>query len=125
MSSTRTTTGGRCASPAGGSGSGPWADYYAGHWVKLGYPNAYDADRGLDAGLINPVVRDEIAGAWLGRKATPSNTKLGSGIGFHGWVSSWDGDGDYGLSWGCIVVHPEELPDFYRRVPLGTMVVLL
>lgn len=107
-----------------GKFSGAYADYYAGHWVKLSYPNAFDADRGVDAGLITAEQRTGIATAWAARAATPSNTRLGSGIGFHGWASSWDGDAGYGLSWGCIVLHPEELPDFYRRVPLGAMVVL-
>jgi lipoprotein-anchoring transpeptidase ErfK/SrfK len=105
---------------------GPWADYFGGAWVKVNYPNAFDAARGLDAGVITHAQADAIARAWSRRAPTLQNTALGGGIGFHGWNGPWDGaDGGYGLSWGCVVVHPEEVSSFFDAVPLGAVVVLL
>ncbi len=104
---------------------GDYAEYFGGAWVKLNYPNAFDAERGVDAGLITRAQADEIGARWKRREAVPQRTQLGGGIGFHGWNAPWDGDGGYGLSWGCVVLHPEEVRGFYEVVPLGTMVVLL
>jgi hypothetical protein len=109
-----------------GAFTGPYAAYYSGHWLKLSYPNAFDAALGFEAGLVTSSQRDAIARSWRRRELTLQRTRLGGGIGFHGWNGAWDGaDGGYLLSWGCLVLHPEELADFYRRVPLGAMVVLL
>lgn len=106
--------------------AGDFADYFGGAWVKLNYPNAFDAERGVDAGLVTREQANDIAGKWRRRAAVPQKTKLGGGIGFHGWNAPWDGaDGGYGLSWGCVVMHPEEVRSFYDVVPIGTMVVLL
>ena len=104
---------------------GDFAEYFGGAWVKLNYPNAFDAERGVDAGLISRGQADDIGAKWKRREAVPQRTALGGGIGFHGWNAPWDGDGGYGLSWGCVVLHPEEVRGFYEVVPLGTMVVLL
>ncbi len=105
--------------------TGDYADFYGGHWIKVNYPNALDADRGLDAGLITRAQRDAIASAWRSRRATAQNTKLGGGIGFHGWIDTWDGDGGAYLSWGCVVMHNEDIEALFPEVPVGTMVVLL
>ncbi len=105
--------------------TGDFAEYFGGAWVKLNYPNAFDAERGVDAGLISRAQADDIAGKWRRRVAVPQKTKLGGGIGFHGWNAPWDADGGYGLSWGCVVMHPEEVRGFYDVVPVGTPVVLL
>jgi len=106
--------------------TGPWAAYYGGVWVKVNYPNAFDAARGVDAGVVSAGVAAEIASAWALRQATPQKTRLGGGIGFHGWSEPWDGpDGGYELSWGCVVLHPEEAKGFYDVVPLGAAVVFL
>ncbi|MDP1822282.1 MAG: L,D-transpeptidase [Archangium sp.] len=105
---------------------GDFAEYFGGAWVKVNYPNAFDAERGVDAGLVTRQQADDISAKWKRRAAVPQRTKLGGGIGFHGWNAPWDGaDGGYGLSWGCVVMHPEEVRGFYELVPLGTMVVLL
>ena len=47
-----------------GTFSGPYAEYYGGHWIRLNYPNAWDAERGLTEGLITREARDRIARAW-------------------------------------------------------------
>lgn len=106
--------------------AGDFADYFGGAWVKLNYPNAYDAERGVDAGLVTREQADDIGAKWRRRTSVPQKTKLGGGIGFHGWNAPWDGaDGGYGLSWGCVVMHPEDVRGFYDLVPVGTTVVLL
>lgn len=105
---------------------GPWGLYYGGVWVKVNYPNAFDAARGVDAGVVTEAQAEEIARAWAKRQPTPQKTKLGGGIGFHGWVEPWDGaDGGYELSWGCVVLHPDEAKAFYDATPVGTPVVFL
>ncbi len=104
---------------------GDYADYYGGYWVKLNYPNAFDAQRGLDDGVVNPDVARAISTAWRQRKPTAQGTRLGGGIGFHGWASSWDaGPGDAHLSWGCIVLQPTEVGALHDAVTQGTMVVI-
>lgn len=106
--------------------SGDFAAFYGGIWLKVNYPGPADAARGLDAGVLTPAQAAEIATAWEKRQPTLQGTKLGGGIGFHAWNAEWDGaDGGYLLSWGCLVVHPRDAKDFYRRVPIGAAVVLL
>lgn len=104
--------------------SGDFAGYYGGHWVKVNYPNAFDAQRGLDASVISTEQAEAISRAWAKRALTNQKTKLGGGIGFHGWIAPWTGDVEgYGLSWGCVVFHPEEVAAFYKEVPVGAAVV--
>jgi hypothetical protein len=106
--------------------AGDYSAYFGGAWAKVNYPNAFDAERGVDAGLINRAEADDISAKWRLRAAPPQRTKLGGGIGFHGWNAPWDGaDGGFGLSWGCVVLHPEEARAFYDLVPVGAAVVLL
>ncbi len=108
-----------------GTFTGAYSEYYGGHWIRLNYPNAYDADRGLAQGLITHPVRDQIARAWAERKNTNGSTRLGSGIGFHGWAGPWTREETGGrLSWGCIVLHTPDITALYDRIPEGAMVVL-
>lgn len=105
---------------------GPWGLYYGGVWVKVNYPNAFDAQRGVDAGVVSEAQAEAISRAWAQRAPTPQKTKLGGGIGFHGWAEPWDGPGGgYELSWGCVVLHPEQAKGFYDATPVGTAVVFL
>lgn len=108
-----------------GAFTGAYAEYYGGHWIRLNYPNAFDADRGLAEGLITRPVRDEISRAWAERKNTNASTRLGSGIGFHGWAGPWTREDTGGrLSWGCIVLHTPDITALYDSIPEGAMVVL-
>ncbi len=108
-----------------GKFGGTYGAYYGGHWIKVNYPNAFDAERGLKAGIIDLDQAQKIRETWAQRKLTPQKTRLGSGIGFHGWAYPWtrERDGRH-LSWGCMVMHTKEIAAEYRRVPLGTMVVI-
>jgi hypothetical protein len=103
---------------------GDFGAYFGGHWIKINYPNPFDAVYGREQGLITRAQQTAIGTAWQRRKATPGNTRLGGGIGFHGWIEEWDDDGPRHLSWGCIVMHLRDIKTFWPKIPLGTMVVI-
>ena len=104
-----------------GQFDGPYAAYYGGHWIKINYPNKYDADRGLAQSIISKTQRDQISASWFRREPTLQNTKLGGGIGFHGWNKEWQNDGPRHLSWGCVVMHLSDIGKLYDEVPEGAM----
>lgn len=107
-----------------GKFSGDWADFYGEYWVKLNYPGPVDAARGLDAGLVTPAQAAAIREAWPKKALTPQNTRLGGGIGFHAWASEWSADAGTLMSFGCVVLHPAQVAEFYARVQVGDLVVL-
>lgn len=104
--------------------TGDFAAYFGGHWMKINYPNPWDAARGVDQGLISVEQQRQIYTAWHQRKITLQNTGLGGGIGLHGWAYEWDNNGPRYLSWGCIVLHLKDVGNIYDALPVGTMVVL-
>jgi murein DD-endopeptidase MepM/ murein hydrolase activator NlpD len=108
-----------------GSFGGPYGAYYGGHWIKINYPNKYDADRGAAQQMISHRHQAAITAAWQKRTATIETTKLGGGIGFHGWIEEWDNSGPRHLSWGCVVMHLNDIQKLYDQIPEGTMVVIL
>ncbi|NTX35533.1 L,D-transpeptidase family protein [Myxococcus sp. CA033] len=104
---------------------GPYAAFYGGHWLRVNYPNPWDASRGVKQGWLTAKTRERIVRAWEARAATDATTRLGSGIGFHGWAGEWSLEESGGrLSWGCVVFHPRDIAALYERMPQGTMVVL-
>lgn len=108
-----------------GNFDGPYGAYYGGHWIKINYPNKYDADRAAAQQMISRQEQAAITAAWEKRAATLESTKLGGGIGFHGWVKEWDNSGPRHLSWGCVVMHVYDIQKLYDQIPEGTMVVIL
>lgn len=104
--------------------TGAYGAYFGGHWIKLNYPNAFDAEFGRQKGLISTTQASKIRSTWKRREATLQKTKLGGGIGFHGWDHEWSDQGLSGLSWGCIVLHQRDVASFYQNVSRGSMVVL-
>lgn len=102
----------------------PYGEYYGGHWIKINYPNRYDAERGRSQQIISSQQAESIAASWQNRELTPQNTGLGGGIGFHGWNKEWDNDGPRHLSWGCVVMHLKDIGTFYDLIPKGTMIVI-
>ena len=104
---------------------GPYSAFYGGHWIRVNYPNPWDADRGVAAGIIDAKTRARIARDWAARKNTDASTRLGSGIGLHGWAGEWTLKESGGrLSWGCVVMHTPDITALYDQIPEGTMVVL-
>jgi len=107
-----------------GKFAGDYGGYYGGHWIKLNYPNQFDAAWGRAAGLITPRQEASISASWEKRAATLETTRLGGGIGFHGWIKEWSNDGPRHLSWGCVVMHLSDIRRFYDEIPEGAMVVI-
>ncbi len=107
-----------------GEFDGAYGAYYGGHWIKVNYPNKYDAARGRAAGYITPWQEEAIAANWGKRAATLENTRLGGGIGFHGWAREWSNDGPRHLSWGCVVLHLYDVNTVFNLIPQGGMVVI-
>ncbi len=104
--------------------AGDYASYYGGIWLRLNYPNAWDAARGVDQGLITVAEQVSISRAWRARQTTLQGTRLGSGIGMHAWAYEWDDAGLRYLSWGCLVVHVADAEAIYAALPEGSMVIL-
>ena len=107
-----------------GTFAGTYGAYSGGYWIKVNYPNEFDASRAKSEGWISESQRAAIIKAWRNRQPTLENTKLGGGIGFHGWVREWSNDGPRHLSWGCVVMHPNDISKIYDEIPEGTMVVI-
>jgi murein L,D-transpeptidase YafK len=104
--------------------AGPSAAYYGGHWIKINYPNAYDAEWGRARELVTREAATGIATAWRQRRPTAQGTALGGGIGLHGWADDWDLEGPRRLSWGCVVMRNADIARIFDRVPVGAMVVI-
>lgn len=107
-----------------GTFDGPYGAYYGGHWIKVNYPNKFDAARARRQGSISVAQEASIGKSWEARAPTLQNTALGGGIGFHGWIREWKNDGPRHLSWGCVVMHLSDVGKFFEQVPEGTMVVI-
>ena len=107
-----------------GEFGGEYGEYYDGYWIKINYPNPYDAEWGREQKLITEAQRRQIAKAWAARELTLGNTKLGGGIGFHGWIEEWNENGPRHLSWGCVVMHLGDIARVYEQLQPGTMVVI-
>jgi L,D-transpeptidase catalytic domain len=104
---------------------GAYGSFYGGHWIKVNYPNAYDAAWARQQGLLTTEETRDIAAEWWKRRPTLQGTPLGGGIGFHGWADDWDLDGPRRLSWGCVVMRNADIERLFDRIPVGAMVVIL
>lgn len=104
---------------------GAYSQYLGVAWLRLNYPNNADAVNGFKKGLITQAQKNAIINANNAGKEPPKTTKLGGGIGIHGWWGDWPGNDQQNLTWGCISVQNPELNDLYERVPLGTTIVIL
>ncbi len=107
-----------------GKFDGAYGGYYGGHWIKINYPNRFDAAWGRAQGIVTPQQEAAISANWEKRAATLENTRLGGGIGFHGWIREWDDDGPRHLSWGCVVMHIRDISKLYDQIPEGSMAVI-
>ncbi len=107
-----------------GKFDGASGNYYGGHWIKINYPNRYDAARGRNDGLVTTTQEEMIRQNWEKRLLTLQNTLLGGGIGFHGWAHEWDNRGSRHLSWGCVVMHIYDITKVYDQLPEGAMVII-
>jgi hypothetical protein len=86
--------------------------------LAINYPNAADARRGLDAGLISHAEYETIVRAATKHKMPPWTTKLGGEVFVHGNGTSRD------WTWGCIALEDSDIEDLYRRVPVNTPITI-
>lgn len=103
---------------------GTYKDYFGPAWMRISYPNSYDAQAGYEKGIISREKRDAIVSCNRKGLQPPKNTGLGGGIGIHGWAGDWP-DGNRRLTWGCISFRNRDLEGFYSLVPLGTKLFIL
>lgn len=103
---------------------GDYGAYLGAAWLRLNYPNAYDARAAMQEGRITSDERDAIVSAAKRGGLSPTGTALGGGIGIHGWISDWP-DGENHLTWGCLSLRKTDLLKFSSMVGKGTHVVIL
>lgn len=103
------------------TGSNP---YLGNRWMRLNYPNNADAKAGLEKKLITQDEYNKIVAANKKGMMPPKTTKLGGGIGIHGWYGSWPGDDEQDITWGCISMQNSDVEDVYARVGLQTRIVI-
>lgn len=84
--------------------------------LGLSYPNADDAKRGLDAGLISEVQYRKILLANKRKQVPPWNTSLGGEIMIHGCGTASD------WTWGCIALENADIETLYKFIEVGTPV---
>ncbi len=86
-------------------------------WMRLSYPNAEDARRGLQDGLITEEQARAIERAIAAGEIPPRETNLGSGIGIHA-------GGIEPRTWtqGCIALQRAHAEEIYRHTRPGTVV---
>ena len=100
------------------------AEYFGTGWMRLNYPNNFDAQLGLDKKYISKAEFNKIVSANNAKKEPSKHTKLGGGIGIHGWKGEWSLDGNRHLTWGCISMLNSDLSVFYTEVPLQTPIII-
>ncbi len=94
----------------------PRSRYYLS--VGLNYPNAQDADRALEAGLIDEAEHRRIVRALARGECPPWDTALGGEIFIHG-RGAW---ADWTL--GCIALDDPAMKRLYGAVRIGSPVVI-
>ncbi len=86
--------------------------------LGLNYPNAEDAARGLESGLVSRAQASRIKGADRERRTPPWNTPLGGEIYIHGRGA--------GADWtlGCVALDDPDMEELYAAVKVGTPVTI-
>ena len=86
--------------------------------LRLSYPNAEDAARGLRAGLINQKTHNRIAQAIREKRTPPQDTKLGGDIMIHG------GGIGRNWTWGCIALTNRDIKELFDFLKSGTRITV-
>jgi L,D-peptidoglycan transpeptidase YkuD (ErfK/YbiS/YcfS/YnhG family) len=88
-------------------------------WMRLSYPNAEDAARGVAAGIISERQARRIKEVIARRGKPPQNTRLGSGIGIHP-------GGIVPRTWttGCIALQYPHAVEIYEHTAIRTTVTV-
>jgi hypothetical protein len=92
---------------------------YGARSLRLSYPAAEDAARGLRQKLITPAQAEAIVAAARAGRQPPQTTALGGSIRIHG--------GGVGRDWtaGCVALRDADVVELYRFVGVGTRVRVL
>lgn len=86
--------------------------------LRLSYPSAEDAARGLRAGLIDQSTHNRIAHAIRKKRVPPQSTKLGGDIMIHG------GGIGHNWTWGCVALENNSIKELFDFLPSGTRVTV-
>ncbi len=103
---------------------GNYAAYFGPAWMRISYPNCFDAAIALKSKLITQKQHDVIVNSTNKGIQPSSATPLGGGIGIHGWAGDWPTSTKH-LTWGCISMQNKDLDRFYELIPVGTRIVIL
>lgn len=103
---------------------GTYKDFFGPAWMRISYPNSYDAEAGYKKGIITKEKRNTIIDCNKKGIQPPKNTGLGGGIGIHGWAGNWPQNNRH-LTWGCISFRNKDLEKFYDLVPVNTKLFIL
>lgn len=93
-------------------------------WMRLNYPNELDAESGFARGVISEAEKEAIIAANRDGREPPKSTRLGGGIGIHGWWGRWPGEDRQDLTWGCVTLQNRQMEELFRRVEVGTRVMI-
>lgn len=93
-------------------------------WMRLNYPNEQDAESGFARGLISEAEKEAIIAANRDGREPPKSTRLGGGIGIHGWWGRWPGEDRQDLTWGCVTLQNRQMDELFRQVEVGTRVLI-
>ncbi|MBN2359759.1 MAG: L,D-transpeptidase family protein [Deltaproteobacteria bacterium] len=96
------------------------SSYYEAYLIS--YPDAADAARGLQAGLIDQSQHDAIVSAQQSCAAPPQDTELGSYIEVHG---GGDDTGDYDWTWGCVALDNAHIDRLWNVLDVNETIVIV
>lgn len=85
-------------------------------FLGVSYPNASDAKRGLENGLINEAIFESIVTATESKTLPPWQTPLGGAIGIHG------GGNESDWTLGCIALSDDDIRTLWQYAKLKTPV---
>lgn len=105
--------------------SGNFSEFFGVAWIRINYPNSFDATEGYKKGYITKTEKDAIINANKNNQEPSKYTKLGGGIGIHGWAGDWIADESQNLTWGCISMHNQDLDKFFNLLPLYTKIIIV
>jgi len=103
---------------------GAYGSFLGSRWMRLNYPNTWDAEIGLRKQSISTAQFKQIEKANHEGREPLKTTKLGGGIGIHGWSGNWPERDRQNLTWGCISMEQTELETMYSIVKKGCVVLI-
>ncbi len=111
---------------AKGPFGGKWGHYLGKRWIRISYPNKKDAISGLKRDIITKKEYNKILKATKEKRTPPKTTKLGGGIGIHGWIEEdWSNDENRNLTWGCITMHNKDIDKFYDLIKGRVKIIII